>query len=253
MCVVAFNIDASAKYPFIFIGNRDEYHSRPSLKVHSWDTDPIMYAGQDLRDQGTWLGITENGKFSTILNNPTSFPDLVSEPKSRGQLVMNALVAKDFQSKDLERHRLEYRGYHLLFGDIQDLMYYNNIDNNFYPIPQGLHSFSNTQDDLSSYRVQRACEILQEHLTDDLDSQASLLLDQFHETNPNPSLNNLPEWMSYEEAVNRSSLFIQDPGFATVSTTLIYVDQSGWVTIIERRYDALDSIEETKLTFNLKD
>ncbi len=256
MCVVAFRIDQNAKYPFVLIGNRDEFHTRPSNQIHQWDDKPSLYAGKDLKDKGTWLGVSKNGKVATILNNPLPFSECVTYPKSRGQIVLDSLGNISDNTKHylehLQSERTMYRGYHLLFGTLNKITYYNNIDDNFKDIVTGLHSFSNTHDDLSSFRVLRSKEILAEHLKENASIQVSKLVDDFHETQPNPELVNLPDFISYEEAVNRSSLFIQDREFGTVSTTVLYVDQEGIVNMFERRYDANDNFVEKSLTFSLE-
>src|SRR3546814_13807413 len=44
-------------WPLILIGNRDEFHDRPSAPLGPWDDGSGIVAGRDLQAGGTWMGL----------------------------------------------------------------------------------------------------------------------------------------------------------------------------------------------------
>ena len=73
MCLIALSIEKSKdwngkdSYFFKIIANRDEYHERPTTKMHWWSNKAIL-AGKDEEAGGTWLGTNKEGKFAAITN-----------------------------------------------------------------------------------------------------------------------------------------------------------------------------------------
>jgi uncharacterized protein with NRDE domain len=70
MCLIAFAIDASPVCPLLIAANRDEFLDRPTEALHRWtlpDGTGVV-AGRDLRDGGTWLGVSETGRVAMITN-----------------------------------------------------------------------------------------------------------------------------------------------------------------------------------------
>ena len=67
MCVIAFAWVAHPRWRLVLIGNRDEFHARPSLPLARWE-QPAIIAGKDLEAGGTWLGVTDAGRCSVVTN-----------------------------------------------------------------------------------------------------------------------------------------------------------------------------------------
>ncbi len=73
MCLIALSVEKKKdwngkdSYFFIIIANRDEYHERPTTKMHWWSNNHIL-AGKDEEAGGTWLGTNKEGKFAAITN-----------------------------------------------------------------------------------------------------------------------------------------------------------------------------------------
>ena len=83
MCVAALAWLAHPRWRLVAIGNRDEFHARPTAPLARWSGGVI--AGQDLQAGGTWLGVREQ-RFGLVTNlRALGFPqpDMVS----RGALV----------------------------------------------------------------------------------------------------------------------------------------------------------------------
>ena len=122
MCLIAFAIGASQRWPLVIASNRDEFLERPTLPLARWHTDlgHEIISGRDLRAGGTWLGVTPGGRvaFLTNVREASAQP----APFSRGQLVMRWLDAgNDVASfaEALERDSGAYGGFNLVIGDLQ--------------------------------------------------------------------------------------------------------------------------------------
>lgn len=242
MCLVTFMKDAHPNYPLILLANRDELYSRTATPIHRWMDEPTVTAGLDLKEKGTWLGYTNDGKFIAVLNYPfTDWEPKTTTPRSRGQLLRDYLT-KDFSLDDfnqyLQNTREEYNGFHLLYGSFNDLRYYSNIHNHFHTFKSGIHCLANTYDDLSNHRKNRAAELLSHYLevhTGELklDELVGLMQDNIK----SGTLENYPKELDYEMAKQNSPVFIQGDEFGTVGTTAILVDKNGYIHVREVKYD----------------
>ena len=122
MCLIAFAIGASQRWPLVIASNRDEFLERPTLPLAKWRSDlgHEIISGRDLRAGGTWLGVTPSGRVAFLTNVRETSPQ--SAPFSRGQLVMQWLEAgNDVASfaQALERDNGAYGGFNLVVGDLQ--------------------------------------------------------------------------------------------------------------------------------------
>ena len=122
MCLVAFAINSSARWPLVIAANRDEFLNRPTLPLGRWQssTGQEIIAGRDLRSGGTWLGITPGGRVAFLTNVREAEPP--TAPRSRGELVTRWLEAsgdaRDF-ALALEQDDAAYGGFNLVLGDFQ--------------------------------------------------------------------------------------------------------------------------------------
>lgn len=145
MCIVFLAIDQHPDYPLIIAANRDEYHDRPSTSMEFWEEHPQILAGRDLRESGTWLGLTRSGYFCTV----TNYPDASTSTRklhSRGQLVRQFLVDEPPASQSrqhLKNTGQTYRPFNLIFGNYRDLYTYSNCEQEFTRLGKGYHSVSN--------------------------------------------------------------------------------------------------------------
>jgi uncharacterized protein with NRDE domain len=89
MCLVALAIDQDRRFPLVLAANRDEYFERPTARLAWWSGEPgapEILGGRDLRDGGTWLGLTAAGRMALITNirRPASVD---AKAPSRGRIV----------------------------------------------------------------------------------------------------------------------------------------------------------------------
>ncbi len=91
MCVVAVAIDAHPRWRLVVAGNRDEYHARASAPLARWDEVSGIIAGRDLVSGGSWMGVSEAGRFAVVTNiRDADGPDPAK--LSRGALVADWLA-----------------------------------------------------------------------------------------------------------------------------------------------------------------
>ena len=94
MCLILFASDAHQRFPLIVAANRDEAYERPSAPAQFWSDAPGVYAGRDLEQGGTWLGVTRSGRFSAITNYRQAEPRSPGA-RSRGELTREFLIGSE--------------------------------------------------------------------------------------------------------------------------------------------------------------
>lgn len=253
MCLVTFVKDAHPEYPLILLANRDELYDRPAAPIHRWTEYPTVTAGMDLKEYGTWLGYTDNGRVIVVLNHPFQDWAPTLEPaRSRGKLLKDFLT-KDFTLDDfetyLQENRTAYNGYHLLYGTFDDLRYYSNIEDHFQTFNKGLYCLANTNDDVSNHRVDRSSEILQQFInTQTGEINPEELTAFFTDKKVSEKMENYPKMLDREIAINNSSIFIEGEEFGTVGTTALLVKKDSTVHVREVKYDRDGITEVSEIT-----
>jgi uncharacterized protein with NRDE domain len=122
MCLIAFAIGASARWPLVVASNRDEFLNRPTQSLGRWRTDAgkDIISGRDLRAGGTWLGLTPGGRVAFLTNVREA--NAPAAPHSRGELVTRWLAqtgdAGAFAAA-LAQDGAAYGGFNLVLGDFQ--------------------------------------------------------------------------------------------------------------------------------------
>lgn len=123
MCLVAFAINVSARWPLVIASNRDEFFNRPTLPLARWQatSGQTIVSGRDVLAGGTWLGMTPGGRIA-LLTNVRELPTATQPPapRSRGELVMRWLEgdtdATEFMA---QTDSTAYGGFNLVVGDYQ--------------------------------------------------------------------------------------------------------------------------------------
>jgi uncharacterized protein with NRDE domain len=145
MCLILFAYKVVPGCPLIVAANRDEWFSRPATPAAFWTDHPDILAGRDLQAGGTWLGISNRGRFAALTNfrNPN---DRRLDAPSRGALVSSFLAgtmtAQGFML-DLSRDADAYNGFSMLAGDASGLFCYSNRGDDVIKVQPGIHGLSN--------------------------------------------------------------------------------------------------------------
>ncbi len=129
MCLITFQWQPDDENTLILSANRDEFFHRPTEALHPWPEIEGIYAGKDLSQSGTWLGVHKNGRFAALTNHRDMTIEEPKNPISRGSLAVDFLASnigplEYLQS--LEAKAELYAGFNLLVADKNQLVYFSN-------------------------------------------------------------------------------------------------------------------------------
>lgn len=146
MCLILFSYKEQKNYKLILAANRDEFYARPTAPISRWNSGSGIIAGKDLEAGGTWMGVSENGRFAALTNFRN--PELMKrDALSRGILVSGFLENKKDSPQDylkiVSQKKELYNGFNLLAGDEEDLFYFSNMEGIIRKIEPGLYGLSN--------------------------------------------------------------------------------------------------------------
>lgn len=238
MCLIAFAYNVHPSYPLILAANRDEFYERPSLAADFWKDHPQVLAGRDLKNGGTWLGITREGKFAAVTNyrDPSS---LKSDALSRGKLVSRYLIGMrkpDDYLKNISAQVTQYNGFNLLLGDDNDLFVFSSRGEK-QKLRPGLYGLSNHLLNSPWPKVSRSKKMLKAALNkkgDDLENAMfSLLSDR--RIPPDDRLPSTGIGLEWERIL--STIFIESPIYGTRSSTVLLMGRNRRVRFVERVLD----------------
>lgn len=237
MCLIAFSYKNHPEYPFILATNRDEFYGRPTQPAHVWNTSPKILAGKDEKAGGTWLGISENGRFAA-LTNYRQMDDIKEDTTSRGIIVKDFLLSDVNPRKylaELQKKGEHFNGFNLIAGFFDDLYYISNKKEGVYKIKPGVHTVSNAFLNTPWPKTEQASKsfrkIIDEKKPDEEKLFSVLLNDKRYPIEELPNTG-LPE--ETEKAV--SSIFIKTENYGTRSSTILTVDKENRVHFAERSY-----------------
>ena len=90
MCLILLAYDAHPLYRLILAANRDEFFARPAAPAAFRDDASQILAGRDLKEGGTWLGLTRTGRIAAItksfvipkktIDNRPRYPNTTDSP-----------------------------------------------------------------------------------------------------------------------------------------------------------------------------
>ncbi|TAE23796.1 MAG: NRDE family protein [Candidatus Kapaibacterium sp.] len=249
MCLLLFALDAHPAYKLVLAANRDEFTARPSHEAHFWHDYPNVLGGRDEEAGGTWLGITQSGRF-TALTNFRDIANINPNAPSRGRLTQTFLTHPEMSTSNfaalLERTGTLYNGFNILWGDFaadaSDFFWYSNYTSETYnrsihKISSGIHGVSNALFDTPWFKLERGKELLKQALERSLehnhtpDHLSSALLAMMRDDHK-PTDEQLPKTgVSLEWERVLSSMFIETPDkkYGTRCTTILLIDRANTV------------------------
>ncbi len=118
MCLIAFAVGARPALPLLLAANRDEFFDRPTAPWHRWSLPggSEVLAGRDLRDGGTWLGVSLSARVAMLTN--VRGPQAASGSRSRGELATRWLAGESLEALCAEIAPQLYGGFNLVIGDL---------------------------------------------------------------------------------------------------------------------------------------
>jgi uncharacterized protein with NRDE domain len=238
MCLVLIAWRGDAQYPCVIAANRDELHSRPTAPAHWWQSRPPILAGQDLLAGGTWLGMTQTGRFAALTNFRDPEQRRPGTP-SRGTLVASILMSGDSIEGNLEQLRnvsAAYNGFSLLFSDGERLAIYESARGSGRVLGPGIYGLSNHLLDTPWPKVQTAKSRLSRALADLRTTDAVLALLRDEAPAPDDRLPRTGVSLEWERLL--SSAFIRAPDYGTRCSTVLRIDASRRAWFDEWSWDA---------------
>ncbi len=124
MCLISFAWQPGTPMPLRLMGNRDEFHARPTAPLGEWQDNPAIVGGRDLEAGGSWLAAKRGGVVAALTN--VRDPQLGTPPgaPSRGELVADALQCSDIKAwltALSQGEAMRYAGFNLLVATPQRL------------------------------------------------------------------------------------------------------------------------------------
>ena len=249
MCIISLAWQAHPHWQLVAIGNRDELHGRPAEPLARWPDHPQLLAGRDIRAGGTWLGLSEQGRFAAVTNLAGHGPP-DSSRASRGDLLKDFLSGEG-RYADLEAAPFpDFNPFNLVtIAQGEALVHCNHPEPVSRRLEPGLHGLTNGPIDRPWPKAA--------HLDAALD-------DWLHRGSGDsgPLLDALASRRTYPRAAAAvpgppaplepasSGIFIDNPVYGTRCSTVVTIDRAGNGMILERRFDATAAVTgEERLTF----
>jgi uncharacterized protein with NRDE domain len=237
MCTLFLSYKSHSKYKLILLHNRDEFYNRPSVPLHWWDDIPTILAGRDLQRQGTWLGVSNQGKIAAITNY-REMEDVTLKTTSRGDLVKDFLAQEadiqDFTSY-LKDNGSEFSGFNLLYGTVDNLFYFTNKAEMTRTLLPGNYGLSNAFLDTPWTKVRSGKNVFERLVSlPQFDSEAAFEIMLSTERSPDNELPDTGFGIDNERFL--SSRFIESSFYGTMTTSLVLVDHENNVSFEERTH-----------------
>ena len=226
MCTAAIAWDAHPDFLLVAIGNRDEFHERPSAPLDLWHDASGIIAGRDLQAGGTWLGVSETGRFALLTNfrDPAGFQ---ADHASRGGLVTSLLTGA------LPSEISDMNPFNLFYADRKGAKFITNHPQlNSKILAGGIHGLSNGPFDRPWPKTQQLCVALDDWLSGDGDDIA-FLFEALRIETPSPD----DATPLHAPAPDYAPVFIRNRVYGTRCSTVVVIRRSGEGTIAERSFD----------------
>jgi uncharacterized protein with NRDE domain len=239
---------AQHDHPLILAANRDEFFARPTLPAAPWPESPWIVGGRDLEKGGSWLALSASGRLAAV----TNFRDgtrAKTAGRSRGLLVSDFVTSNLDPRSFLERvrtARAAYDGFNLLLTANDELVHYSNVSDEMTRLTAGVHGLSNHLLNTPWPKVERGKAAVQSLLPNQAGDLAAGLFDALANTQPAaeedlPRTGVSPEWER-----QLATMFIRAPGYGTRSSTVVLMERSGKLTLMERTFAPDGAAAETR-------
>jgi Uncharacterized conserved protein len=239
MCVAAVAWNAHPDWLFVCAGNRDEFHDRPALPLQRWGDGSGIIAGKDLLGGGTWMGVTESGRFALVTNFRVAEGPRPDRP-TRGRLVTGALTGTDpgdvmamnaFNLISIDQGSASFTTNHPAFEQRS--------------LEPGIYGLSNGGFDVPWPKTLQVQHAVSQWMNSGSPDTSPLLDELRRESLPiaRPGADGGPDQQF-------APVFIRNPVYGTRCSTVIAVRRDGAGTVIERSFDAAGQyVSERQDTF----
>ena len=235
MCLILFAYKSHPTYKLVVVANRDEFYKRNTQTAHWWEDHPEVLGGRDLQAGGTWMGITQTGKFAALTNYREP-GNLNPHAPSRGDLVKNYLISQQSSFSYLNKINGEaFNGFNLLVGGPDELWCYSNRGFEPQKLKPGIYGLSNHLLDSPWPKVEKGKKHLEAYI-----QEAHLYPQHAFKLLHDPSLakdEELPQTgVPLEWERRLSAMFIESPEYGTRASTVLLIDEENRVYYGEKSY-----------------
>jgi uncharacterized protein with NRDE domain len=235
MCLILVAWQAHPDYPLVVAANRDEFFVRPTAAASFWPDNRIL-AGRDLKDGGTWMGVTRSGRFAALTNyrDPERQRD---GAVSRGRLVADFLSSDEPPAPWLKENAArasEYNGFNLIAASRDELAWASNVTGDCQSLAPGVYGLSNHLLDSPWPKVQAARSALGKALAALPDHQPLFELLRDDTIHPDDQLPRTGVSLEWERLL--SSAFVKAPGYGTRSSTVMLMNRDGTLVFDEQTW-----------------
>jgi len=235
MCLIVFDWQPNSTNWLTLSANRDEFYQRPTAALARWDDHPQVLAGRDLEQGGTWMGITDEGRFAAVTNIRQAGG--VKDRRSRGRLVQDFLTSTqtpEQAARALQQEAHAYGLFNLLLGTPESLWYVRNWpESACFEVKPGLHVLSNEHLDSPWPKSQLALQQLQHWLAgaqSDRSETAEMALAELLDSRqryPDDTLPTTGMPLELEQQLSPQRLNLRDRDYGTRSTTALVGIRTG--------------------------
>jgi uncharacterized protein with NRDE domain len=237
MCLILIGWRAHPEFPCVLAANRDEFHDRPSAAAGWWEGPAGILAGRDLKEGGTWLGVTRHGEFAAL----TNFRDgraRRSDAPSRGTLVAEVLEARRSVADTLRKLREvgpRYNPFNMILSDGERLGIYESVRGEGRELEPGIYGLSNDVLDTPWPKVRNAKSGLSAALADARDDTKILHFLRDDRPAADTELPRTGVNLEWERLL--SSAFIRAADYGTRCSTVLRIDRLGRASFDEWSWD----------------
>lgn len=255
MCLSAIAWNFHPRWRLVIIGNRDEFHARPTAPLERWAPSPgghQLLAGRDLESGGTWLGLDDRGRCAVVTNFRVA---RVPAPAgtSRGSLPLDFLAGAQSAPRHAESLLADASGYapfNLLLIDQAHCVHVGNHPAaTMRQLEPGLHGISNGGLDRpwpKTVKLGAALAAWLQSASDDLAPLWSALADETVAADLE-----LPDTgVGLEVERMLSPAFIRGPAYGTRASSIVAIDHAGHGWVSERRFGP-DGVFEGETTLHI--
>lgn len=235
MCVLAFAWRAHPRWTLVLAGNRDELHGRPAEPLARWSVPDHVLAGRDLQSGGSWLGVSEEGRFAVVTNlrgHGAPEPDRMS----RGALIAGYLAGEGTNADASTIRGADYNPFNLIVADRERAHFLSNRPREIRAeLAPGIYGLSNGALDEPWPKTLQLKAALLAWVVGDGGQHATLLDVLREERLPDVGIDSaIPSDVPQEPRC--SPIFIRNPVYGTRCSTVVAIGARGDGVIIERRW-----------------
>ena len=236
MCLVALAIDHDRRFPLVVAANRDEFFSRAANRLAWWNPDKgdaTILGGRDLESGGTWMGLTQQGRFAFLTNVRDPHRHDPQAP-SRGTIVPAWLAGRETTDRFWMRTALSgHNGFNLVAADFTQGECFWASSAEPFPrrLQRGVYGLSNGGLDAPWPKVQTLKARLRASLATatTVDALAARLFAALadREVAPDAALPHTGVPHEWERDLSAAFVRSRDQAYGTRCSTLIITERSG--------------------------